>query len=54
MTTKLKQLCNNCDSVYKIIFDIDLVADEPKYCAVSGQFMIDYEESPENPEDDFL
>ncbi len=50
---KLKQFCDNCDSSYKIIYDEDCVPDDPRYCCICGQFLVDYESDAEDDEDDF-
>ncbi|MBP9759556.1 hypothetical protein KBD45_07730 [Candidatus Dojkabacteria bacterium] len=50
--TRINQRCENCDSVYKLIYEEDLVPDEPKFCAICGAFILEYDAESEDDEDE--
>lgn len=48
----LKHTCDNCDSTYKITWDQDKVEDDPRFCPVCSEYILD-EESEDDDDVDF-
>ena len=40
----LKHTCDNCESQYKIVFDEEVVADQPQFCPISAEYILDESE----------
>ena len=39
--TTLKHTCDNCDTAFRIAYDEELAADEPKFCPFCAELMCD-------------
>lgn len=40
----LKHTCDNCESDYKIVFDEETVADQPQFCPICAEYILDESE----------
>jgi hypothetical protein len=47
----LKHTCENCESDYKIVYDDEVVADQPQFCPICAEMIVD--KDGEDCEDDF-
>lgn len=40
----LKHTCENCESQYKIVYDDEVVADQPQFCPICAEYILDESE----------
>lgn len=37
----LKHTCENCESAYKIVYDEETITDEPHFCPVCAEYIME-------------